>query len=234
LVGPVAVAIDSGGNAWVANLNGNSIVKVTSTGSIGSAITGGRSGGSFSQPSSIAVDKSGNVWTANLGYGNVVEFSNKGTELSSTTAGVTDSNTIAPMSVAVDTTSNTPAGNVWLASTGAGALDGFNNSGTALTAAAYSGGGLTVPFGLAIDGASNVWTVNGNSTTGTLSKLSYSGGSYATETRSSGLGSLNNPVGVAVDASGNMWVANHGDNSVTEFLGIATPASTPLTATVGP
>jgi len=234
LVAPVAVAVDSGGNAWVANLNGNSMAKVTSSGSVGAAITGGRTGGSFSQPGSIAVDKSGNVWTANVGYGNVVEFSNAGAELSSTTTGVTDSNTIAPSAVAVDTTGNTPAGNVWLASMGTGAMDGFTNSGTALATASYTGGGLAAPLGVAIDGASNVWAVNGNSTAGTLTKLAYSGGSYTAATPASGLGVLNNPVGVAVDAGGNVWVANHGDNSVMEFVGLATPATTPLAATAGP
>ena len=233
LVAPVAVAVDSGGNAWAANLNGNSIVKVSSGGSVGLAISGGRSGGSFKQPSSIAVDKSGNVWTANLGYGNVVEFSNAGTELSSTTTGVTDSNTIAPTALAVDMTLNAPAGNVWLASMGTGALDGFTNSGTAL-AAAYAGGGLSAPMSVAVDGGSNVWAVNGNSTTGTLTKLAYGGGSYAATTPSSGLGALNNPVGVAVDGGGNVWVADHGDNSVTEFIGIGTPVTTPLAANAGP
>ena len=235
LVAPTAIAIDSGNNAWVANLNGNTIVKITSGGGVGTAVSGARSGGSFNQPNSIAVDKGGNIWTSNLGYGNVVEFSNASAELSSTTTGDTDSNTISPAAVVADTTGNSGTnGNVWLASTGTSALDGFNNSGAALAATSYSGGGISAPLGVAIDGSSAVWTTNGV-TAGSLSKLAATSGTYAAANPSTGVGgALNTPVGVAVDASGNVWTANSGDNTVSEFIGLATPVTTPLAANVGP
>jgi DNA-binding beta-propeller fold protein YncE len=34
--------------------------------------------------------------------------------------------------------------------------------------------------------------------------------------------------GIAVDASGNLWVTNFGDDTLTEFVGIAAPVKTPL------
>jgi len=234
LVAPTAIAIDSSNNAWVANLNNNTIVEISSTGTVGTALVGGRSGGSFSQPNSIAVDAGGNVWTANLGYGNVVEFSHAGAELSSTTTGDTDNNTIAPMAVAADTTGNTGTnGNIFLASAGTSALDGFSNTGAALSATSYAGGGINTPLGVAIDGSSAVWTTNGL-TAGSLSKLASSSGTYTAANPSTGLGLLNAPIGVAVDASGNVWTANSGDNTVSEFIGVATPVTTPLAAKVGP
>jgi len=48
------------------------------------------------------------------------------------------------------------------------------------------------------------------------------------------LGQLNAPAGVAVDASGNVWTANSGDNSVSKYVGLASPAVTPIAAAVGP
>jgi hypothetical protein len=41
----------------------------------------------------------------------------------------------------------------------------------------------------------------------------------------------NGPVSVSVDGSGNVWVLLQ-DNSVTEFIGVATPAVTPLSLAV--
>lgn len=35
------------------------------------------------------------------------------------------------------------------------------------------------------------------------------------------------PYGIAIDGSGNVWVANWGDNTVTEFVGIASRVETP-------
>jgi hypothetical protein len=49
-----------------------------------------------------------------------------------------------------------------------------------------------------------------------------------------GFGSLNTPVSIGVDASGNVWTANFGSNTVSEFVGIASPVVTPIAANVGP
>jgi hypothetical protein len=234
LVAPTAIAIDSGNNAWVTNQNNNTMVEITSGGTVGTALAGGRSGGSFNQPDAITVDKGGNIWVANVGYGNLVEFSNGGSELSNTTTGDTDSNTIAPAAVAADTSGNSGSnGNIWLASSGTSALDGFSNSGVALSSTSYAGGGIKTPLGVAVDGASAVWTTNG-AASGSLSRLIFSSGSYAAANPSTGLGTLNMPVGVAVDAGGNVWTANSGDNSVSEFIGLATPVTTPIAANAGP
>ena len=39
---------------------------------------------------------------------------------------------------------------------------------------------------------------------------------------------LLDPYGLAIDASGNIWVSNSGKNTLTEFIGIATPVKSPL------
>jgi DNA-binding beta-propeller fold protein YncE len=51
---------------------------------------------------------------------------------------------------------------------------------------------------------------------------------------SAGFGPLNAPVGVALDNTGSVWTANSGSNTVSKFIGLATPVVTPLAANVGP
>jgi hypothetical protein len=41
---------------------------------------------------------------------------------------------------------------------------------------------------------------------------------------------LNLPTSVAIDGSGDTWVANNGSNTISEFIGVATPVVTPIMA----
>ncbi len=88
-----------------------------------------------------------------------------------------------------------------------------------------------MPAAVAIDGQGTVWMTN-NLPAGSLSKLTASQSTPLSP--STGLGSLHAPSGIAVDASGCIWTANAGDNSISEFVGIAYPASTPLVTNAGP
>ena len=101
------------------------------------------------------------------------------------------------------------------------------SSGTAISpSTGFTGGGLNVPYGIAVDAAGNVWVAN------------Y-GGSSISEFNSSGTAispyyrlhrRRPRPYGIAVDAAGNVWVANYGSNSISEFIGLAKPVRTPLVA----
>jgi len=68
LRGPYGVAIDVAGNAWVANVLGNSVTELTSSGSptTGSPFTGG----GLYYPYDAAIDASGNFWVTNAGQNN--------------------------------------------------------------------------------------------------------------------------------------------------------------------
>ena len=90
--------------------------------------------------------------------------------------------------------------------------------------------GLNLPIGIAVDGAGVVWATNG-AAPGSLAELSSTGLLLSPAT---GFGALQTPVGIGIDPSGNLWTANLGDNSVSEFVGIASPVATPLAANVGP
>jgi len=219
--GPVAIANDSAGNAWVANFYGNSISELAANGtpSGASPITGTNA---LSQPASIAVDPSGSVMVANAGTGNVCLFSNAAVLQSC----LSDSTLFGATSVAV---SNTGAIALAGSTTGASITGAFtlaSNAGTVNPLSPLTGGGITLPQAVAFDGAGTAWFAN------TASISAYSGTSPITGTQ--GLGSVNSPNGIAIDPSGSVWTANTGDNSVSVFIGLATPVTTPLAATVGP
>ena len=93
----------------------------------------------------------------------------------------------------------------------------FTNTGT-VTNAGYTGGGLSTPTSLAIDGSGQVWITNANNSISVFG----SDGSPVSTTAYTG-GALSSPTSVAIDISGNLWIANSGSNSVTEVLGVAAP-----------
>ena len=77
----------------------------------------------------------------------------------------------------------------------------------------YTGGGLSSPNALAIDGNGSVWVTNSNSVT----KLDNSGSALSP---SSGYTTgLSAPSGIAVDPAGNIWVTNKGSDSVSKLGG---------------
>ena len=118
----------------------------------------------------------------------------------------------------------------------------LNSSTATVVSTGYTGGGLSYPYGIAVDGAGNVWVTNyygiiaeGTEAPSTISELQGANGAKPGQpiSPSTGYGSdagLLEPHGIAIDASGNVWVSNADDgaNSITQFLGVATPVKTPL------
>jgi streptogramin lyase len=78
----------------------------------------------------------------------------------------------------------------------------------------FTGGGLNMPQGIAIDGSGNAWVPNlsGNSVT----ELTSAGAAVSGSSGFTG-GGLSYPWGIAIDGSGNVWATNTGNNSVTEL-----------------
>ena len=146
----------------------------------------------------------GSVWLANSN-GTVSEFDLSANPLSSV-SGYTDNISGLTQSIAFDN-----AGNLVIA--GSSGVSIVPANGTAASSPS-SAGGIVNPTGLAVDGAGAVWVANGNST---LSILGI--------TPSTGFtgGLLSSPSALAIDPAGNVWLTNKGNNSVTEFLGAASP-----------
>jgi len=217
---PTGIAVDKSGNAWVANFAGDSITELNPS---GAAINGSPiAGATGSAPLTIALDPDGNVWVDNNGTGTVAKYDATGHAASGSP--FTDGFLLGGTQIAL-----TAADAAWVAAPGNNSLSAFQSNGSPLPSSPpIQGGGLNIPVSLAIDGASMVWAVNG-ATSGTLSAFTAAG---AAVTPSSGIGSINAPAGIAIDASGNVWTANSGDNTLTEFVGLASPVVTPLAAAI--
>jgi len=221
---PVDIAADARGNIWVANflpISGTYYVsEFNSSGSFQNGLAT-----NINAPDALAVDPSGNVWISNSGSGYLAEYSKTFTQVS-TGSGYTDNALQGPAGIAFDA-----SGNAWVAGQGGPELSGFNNSGTSLPTTpvyAANGASLAQPTGVAVDGNGNIWVTN-STTTGSLAEFTAATG--APVTNAQGLGApLSSPVEVAIDPSGNLWIANSGDNSVTLFVGLAAPTTTPLVA----
>ena len=220
---PVAIALDSQGNAFVANLNGNSVTELNSTGAAqnGSPFTGG---GNIILPSGIALDSTGNVYVTSA-QGGAAKLSNTGTF----SAVYNDAALQGPMALTVDASSRVFVAGSTTGSAIAGAISEFGATGASALATPVTSGS-TPASGIATDGTST-WVAN-SSTSGGLVQLVY--GSATTSSPAGGFGALSTPVGVAVDGSGSVWTTNTGNNTVSQFIGLAAPVVTPISVTVGP
>lgn len=96
-----------------------------------------------------------------------------------------------------------------------------------------TGGGISTPFGVAVDGAGNVFVANSKSSASSISEFTNAGTAVST---SNGYGNavLSAPTNLDIDPSGDVWVVNPGSSGfVTEFIGIATPVARPLSVASG-
>ena len=224
ITAPSAIALDSGSNAFVANFNGNSVTGLNSSGVAlgGSPFTG--SSNNITVPSGIAVNSTGNVYVTS-GTGSIVNLSNAGAFV----ATLNDGTLQGPVGVAVDATGRVLATGFTTGTSVGGAVSEFTSGGAAATGSPITSG-ISSPSGVASDGTS-IWVAN-NTTSGALAQFNYTSTSPLSPI--AGFGSLSSPVGVAVDSSGSVWTANSGSNTVSKFIGLAAPVTTPLAATAGP
>lgn len=238
IVFPLAVAIDTGGNVWVANYGDgaqhSSLVELAPDGSELSP-SGGFLGGGLGFPVALAIDGAGDLWTADEGQGNVARFSAGGTPLSPST-GYLDTggaSLSSPEGICLDS-----QGTPWVSLSGTDSVAELQGNsgqapGTPLSPpGGYAGGGLTHPAACAADGAGNIWIVNYHGASVTLLQ-GASGSSPGTALSGSAgfaSGQLASPTGIAIDASGNVWVTSSAaaESSVTVLVGAAVPVKTPL------
>ncbi len=217
---PVAVAADSNGNMWFANYGDSTVTVLNGSGTPVSSATGWGSK-SLVFPVALAIDSSHNAWVANqAGLLPITRISADGSLIANYNC---DCN--GASGVATD-----QSGNVWIANYYGNSISEVNTCGT-LELDSAMGGGVNHPQGIAVDGAGTVWVGNylGNSLSQLDGASSKTPGTYVSP--SSGFGtdaSLLEPYGLAVDASGDVWVSNFGNNTLTQFIGIASPVKTPL------
>jgi len=234
---PSGVALDAGGNVYVADFSNNLIRKITPEGlvsSLAGSTEGFRDGAGtsaqFNTPAGVAVDAAGNVYVADLVNHRIRKITPEG--LVSTLAGSTEgfrdgSGTSAqfngPTGVEMDAAGNvyvadsdnhrirkiTPEG---LVSTLAGSTEGFRDgSGTSAQ--------FNSPIGVAVDAAGNVYVADSFNNRirkitpeGLVSTLAGSTVGFRDGAGTSAQFSY--PIGVEVDAAGNVYVADYGNHLI--------------------
>ena len=145
------IAVDSGGNVYVAEYGNDRVQKFSSTGTfLRKWGTFGSGAGEFSLPRGITVDASSNVYVVDMANERVQKFSSAGvyqTEWGS--VGGADGQFRAPFGVAVDS-----SGNVFVVDSQNDTIQKFSSTGTFLTKWGTAGSGdgeFENPLGVAVD-----------------------------------------------------------------------------------
>ena len=215
---PAAIAIDTNSTAWVVDYGNSHVTQFSSTGQPLSGATGYTTP-YFAFPIAVAIDASHNGWIANSGDTTVTKVSPDGKQFTNYSCcnGATG--------LAVD-----QGGNVWVANYFGNSVSEISSAGSVLSSG-HAAASLINPQGIAIDGSGNVWvaSVLGPSITRLAGATSSSPGQVLSP--AAGFApdaNLLKAFAIAIDASGNLWVTNSGNDTLTEFVGLAPPVKTPL------
>jgi hypothetical protein len=231
------MTIDAQGNLWIAN--GGAVSEFSGLG-VQVSPAGGFSFDGLSNIGAVAADNANNIWIGNTrsasnnSFANLAQLSNPGATLVANDQIV--SGLVQPQ-IAAD-----GSGNLWavLTSDSFCIVPPYGGKGSAPVAGnfCYSDDGNSNYLffgarGIAIDGAGTGWmaSAGGGATITILSSVLpiapslVAGGGYPNYLASASLAAR--PLRVAVDGSGNLWVLL-ANNTVTEYVGVATPAVTPI------
>jgi hypothetical protein len=216
---PEGVAVDAGGDVFIADTFNNRVVEVTPSGSMRAVAGTGKAGysgdghsarlASLNTPTGVAVDAKGDVFIADASN-NVIRRVDAKTGIITTVAG----------DFAADKAND--------------GLGGFSGDGGPATSAQ-----LNDPQGVAVDGAGDVFiadtfnnairevTPDGKIST-VVNAAPAAGGIPPAGGESSGKAAtasrLNTPYAVTVDPAGDLFVADTKNNAIAEVTGLAQPA----------
>lgn len=243
---PQGTKSDQDGNIWIANCE-NSSVTVYRDGDPQHAqeITGV----GLEKPFAVAHNNEGDAFVTGVQSNNVVMLQPDGTPAPGSP--ISGGGINRPMGIIADS-----EGNQWVANSGlvdlpCPALDGTGSGGGSVTLitkdgqlaspTAFTGGGLTVPWGIAVDGNDNVWVANfaGKRVSQFcgLKPATCPPGKATGDPISPGTGygsdGLVRNTGVVIDPSGNVWLANNwkevpiqtnpGGYEMVAYVGLAAP-----------
>jgi streptogramin lyase len=216
---PIAAALDPNGTAWIVNYGNASLTTLSSTGQAISPATG-YTAASFAFPTAVAIDANHNAWIGNQNDDAITRISPDGTK----SLRVSCCN--GPNGLAID-----QRGNIWAANYFGDSVSEISGTGTVVSGNYTGGAGIHHPQGIAIDGSGSVWVANYRGTS--LIQLAGSASTNPGQPLSPTAGwapdsDMLEAFAIAIDASGNLWVTNFGSDTLTEFVGLATPVKTPL------
>jgi streptogramin lyase len=227
------LSVDGLNNIW--GTDGTVVGEFNNTGTPLSG-SGYTAGGDIDEPLTATVDASNNIWVESAGNGFVVELNNSGTEIANSGNDLNE----PANSAAIDS-----LGQFWIPQESASnGIDRFNSADS--TVVYYtSNPSVQNAIGISVDGASHIWSSSQASDPYCVTEMSNLNGSSISPTIPGYIGVgggvessanvLNFPATVRPDSSGNLWVLDQdvaGTGFVTEFVGLATPAATPLATAV--
>jgi sugar lactone lactonase YvrE len=251
---PQATVSDRKGSIWTANCDAGSVTRFPGG---NPAAAQNISGIGLVEPFGIAFNTKGKAFVTGIGSSTVAMLNKDGTPAANSP--ITGGGLKRPMGIVSDS-----RGNLWVANSGVISLpcptadffplDGVGGSLSLLgpdgsPKGAFEGAGMTIPWGITIDGDDNVWVANFNGkrvseVCGLRAKHCRPGGkpgSPISPPSGYGFNGLVRNTGVAVDPSGNVWLANNwktipvqtnpGGYEIVAFVGLAGPLKTPLIGT---
>ena len=241
---PYGLAVDSGGNVYVADYYNHRVRKITAGGVVttlagsGNAtfVNGQGTAASFWSPQGVAVDASGNVYVADTTNHRIRKITSNGTVTTlagSGSPGFADGQGTAasfrgPSGVAVG-----ESGNVYVADTNNNRIRKVTAGGNVTVLAGSGGSGYADgqgiaasfrgPTGVAVDGSGNVYVADINNNlirkvtpSGNVSTLAGSG-LNGNEDGQGTAASFLSPAGVVVDGKGNVYVADSYNNRIRQI-----------------
>jgi uncharacterized protein (TIGR03437 family) len=235
---PLGVALDHGGNLYIADYYNSRIRKVSNgvittvagngTSSAFSGDDGPATSAALTGPNGVAVDAGGNLYISEVGNNRIRKVSNG---VITTVAGngargfsgdngpATSAQLAEPSGVAVDS-----AGNLYIADAGNFRIRKVSNGMIATVAVLTYPSGIFGIFGntadgVAVDSAGNVYVADFNNnlvgkvSNGTIAIVAGGGTAFGDGGPATGA-QLSLPSGVALDSAGNVYVADGGNNRI--------------------
>jgi hypothetical protein len=254
---PQGITPDESGTLWVPNCDDGSVTRIPSD---SPSLAQNISGLGLDQPFDAAINTGGQAFVTGTVSDNVAVLEPDGTPAAGSPISSAEGGFDRPMGIASDS-----KGNQWVANSGAvslpcpeiksiqlgeGSLSLIDDDGTPVTSPGdtFTGGGLTIPWGISVDGDDTVWVANfqsrrisqfcgvreGKCPPGvkTGEPISPNGKGYF-------FNGLTRVTAVQPDPSGNVWAANNwkpipdffgnpGGYEMVVFVGAAEPLRTPV------
>ena len=139
LKAPSSLAVDSTGNVWLANANGNTVTELSHT---GTTLSGSGFTAAFSTPSAIAIAQDGTVWVSNRGNNTVSRIDVSGAAVSGSPYSGGGLN--LPQAIAFDA-----QGKAWIGNSGNSSVTAIPSAGG--TPVNYTPSGVATPLALSVN-----------------------------------------------------------------------------------
>jgi sugar lactone lactonase YvrE len=250
---PQGIVSDRQGNIWIANCGNNTVTRYAH----GNPKAFSSIGLGIQKPFDIAFNRRGQAFVTGNGDNAVAMLNPDGT---SARPPITGGGMSRPLGIAADS-----YGNMWISNSAVAgpscpgappakptfkpSLTLINSDGTAVMGP-FTGGGLTIPFGIAVDGHDNVWVANfaGQRVSEFCGSepvkcpLGTRTGQPISPSAGYGFDGLARVTALQIDPSGNVWICNNwknfplprknpGGHQLVVYVGVAGPLQTPL---IGP